>query len=624
MALTKPQMVVRAGLIRDYASRVYRGSGSQTSYWSLGELTGAVAVDLRGLANGTYVNGPVVARGLCLGQPEVACRRFDGFTNQYVDFGDFYDLVGAGGPAYTIEMIIRPFNAANTASQIILNKAGNFDIGTGLKLQGWVISLVNSTIVFSRYLEGVLVGRAVGPSSVPLYSYREHHISIRHGASQNIIVNVDGVDGTPVFSNTNIANTTIPMHLGHFSTGAANQYQGEVNNLRFYNVELPLTDSGDPAIVSVEENAKAAIGYDILPYIEAAGGGITIDRGEPSDGVQTNSEVQLTLANRMSNLPLSREHLWDELQADGPSSFWRLDEPYGSAYDDDVIQGGINGTLVNPANTSQRQPSLLPSGEGYSLQFTGPATPAYVTMGDNYDMLNRQPFTLHAIVRIAAFGAANHGVFQKLLVPELQGWQFLITFLGEVLLTRRNAGDDILATPAVIAAGTVYQIIGRYDGNELVIWVTPASGATTRYGPLASTRNLPDTAANLNIGANSGPTGAYFNGNMQDVVLYTKAVTDARIARWQLAFNKANATAGPFTIGSPQTSAFFRRFRQRTPINIACVQRGANGANAYWPLWRGEVWRKVLDYSPELSQQLVRLQCRSQMSVAFEHQITVG
>ena len=97
------------------------------------------------------------------------------------------------------------------------------------------------------------------------------------------------------------------------------------------------------------------------------------------------------------------------------------------------------------------------------------------------------------------------------------------------------------ATTGTLSTGTWYHIVGRYDGTNCRIYVNGSRVATT------ASASIPTNTNAVRIGENSGATGRYFNGYMDEV----RFSNIARSEGWIYAeYNTQNDPASYWAIGT--------------------------------------------------------------------------
>ena len=201
--------------------------------------------------------------------------------------------------------------------------------------------------------------------------------------------------------------------------------------------------------------------------------------------------------------------------APAPVSQWDFNEGTGTMAGDGV--GANNGTLAGDATWS----SDTPDGSGSSLTFDGSGD--YVSVSDHSSLHLTGELTLMAWVKETAVGQ-----YAK-VISRRTGYHFY--FLGvDNGHPYGGIGDDVSYTVtgksllmsldrwnhlAFVYDDAVDSMFLHFDGTERMTTVT---------------QSLPATAGvDLSIGADFQGSGHYFNGDVDDVAVYGRALTDGDI-----------------------------------------------------------------------------------------------
>lgn len=222
------------------------------------------------------------------------------------------------------------------------------------------------------------------------------------------------------------------------------------------------------------------------------------------------------------------------------SSFWRLGES-GTTANDSVgsrpgsYVGGLS-KQVEPHSTSEADRAVA---------FT--AAGQYVGVGDFYDFAGIAAFTIEAWVRPRA-GATPDG--QRVVskdgspggVPS--GWALTYRASGAISFSRwRSATTTTSTISPVLTGDRWYHVTGVYTGSEQRLYL---DGTLVASSPDAV--SLPDTTLPLRLGAAAeGSSPPAFPGALDDVAVYTSALSASRVARHA----QANCTYASLTRRTP-------------------------------------------------------------------------
>ncbi len=203
-----------------------------------------------------------------------------------------------------------------------------------------------------------------------------------------------------------------------------------------------------------------------------------------------------------------------------PVGFWRFSEGSGTAVANLGSGAGLDGTAAATATVAAgpRPPQFNGfEADNNARGFNG--TSAYV--GVNSSLLNnRGAFTVGGWVRQSAAQAARAGLFGQNDCVEFG-------FISAAQLQCWTPGGGSVDAPVSLALNTWYHILAVGNGSNLRIFtngVLAASGgsATASYG---------SSADRFNIGGNGifDATGNFFNGQLDEVVVYHRALTTNEI-----------------------------------------------------------------------------------------------
>jgi hypothetical protein len=203
---------------------------------------------------------------------------------------------------------------------------------------------------------------------------------------------------------------------------------------------------------------------------------------------------------------------------DNLAGWWKLDEGSGTTALDEM--GNYNGTL----GTGNSAPSWITSGKiGNGLQFDG--SNDYVSMGN---VLNQtSSFTVAAWIYPHDITTSG----QRIVVKDSSsdGWALSLGDGGSntVRFFIRDLSEIILDSTNIIQTNAWQHIVGVYDATagtkKLYINGSLNAGSTGLTGaPVSNT-------ANFGIGGNPDTTANFFDGNIDNVKIYEKALTAAEV-----------------------------------------------------------------------------------------------
>jgi hypothetical protein len=244
--------------------------------------------------------------------------------------------------------------------------------------------------------------------------------------------------------------------------------------------------------------------------------GLVARVGYSSNATGTNYPTWDALLLEYEQVPDAAANYANTVLADSPAGYWRLGELSGTTAT--AASGTPNGTYTNG-------PLLGMGGAVHdtdtSVRFDG--SNDYVTFGDVYDLTGTSNFSLEAWVKPAAAATANF----PMIISKYgtSGWNLYMENNAQpnadaVTFERLASGSDYASTATSLQPGTWYHVVATYDGSRMRIYLNGVLGDN-----LPSTRSLPDTATAMNIGG----TGDEFNGQIDEVAIYTTVLNQTRI-----------------------------------------------------------------------------------------------
>jgi uncharacterized repeat protein (TIGR01451 family) len=243
----------------------------------------------------------------------------------------------------------------------------------------------------------------------------------------------------------------------------------------------------------------------------------------------------------------------------GLVGYWAFDEASGSVATDGSGLGN-NGNIINATR--------VPGESGGALSFNGNA---YVDIPNNASMNFNGAVTMSAWINPQSIMAANDILSHGYSVSPIQA-VFMHIYQGRYEVgSQINNGTAFIAAAAVPASdvGTFVHLAGVYDGSTWTLYRNGVAVATTPSGTGSTTVN-----ANWAIGARGGGGSQFFNGVIDEVRLYQRALSAAEIGL--LAGQTINPGPGPastvFTAATlaPGAVANFT-FSQTVPTNSGCA-----------------------------------------------------
>jgi hypothetical protein len=246
------------------------------------------------------------------------------------------------------------------------------------------------------------------------------------------------------------------------------------------------------------------------------------------------SDSTITSSTKKSNLTVRSLSAIPSTISNGLVAYWTF---ANTAYD--LSGNGHNGTLSTITNTSDR---LGHTSGAYS--FNG--TSSYISVPDNAALrLSDTSFTLNAWVKIAAYNSSYGSVIlSKRITGANNGWNMSVTGALSspnptgVLSYGPGGGSTNAFGTTVIGLNTWHMVTSTYsygDSQKLRIYIDGVLSGTTSG---ISEANASITAL-LYIGADNPSIGSsyFFNGSLNDIRIYSRAVTPTEINQLYNALN---------------------------------------------------------------------------------------
>jgi Concanavalin A-like lectin/glucanases superfamily/Galactose oxidase-like, Early set domain/Glyoxal oxidase N-terminus/Purple acid Phosphatase, N-terminal domain len=259
------------------------------------------------------------------------------------------------------------------------------------------------------------------------------------------------------------------------------------------------------------------------------------NHSQPLTGLQpaTLYHYQVLSRDAAGNLASSSDGTFTTLALNpGLVSHWTLDEGSGLTAAD-ASGNGHTGTLVNG-------PTWTTAGRlGGALSFDG--VNDYVEIPNSPALGSPSTITLAAWINPRDPG--NPNVAQMIVgkYSGAAGGPYMLRINGAGRLRFRAGGTQVTTGPVLSSPNTWYHVAGTYNGSQLVIYLNGAVVLSQAWSG-----SEPDNGVNPTLGRNLDG-GAPFNGLLDDVRLYNRALSAAEIqdlaapatqsGRWSGVFN---------------------------------------------------------------------------------------
>jgi hypothetical protein len=351
------------------------------------------------------------------------------------------------------------------------------------------------------------------------------------------------MDGQPemTLNSTGLGILTLPSSNLHvngnaiiseqlFVGGSSGSSNLNVNGTIWYGLQTVSANAtlGDSSVVLVDsssDNITLTLPYagnvsgriynikktSLLNSVWITGAGNLIDDTSPIE--LANSTTTLSSVKVMSNgsqwYIIESKDLSATVAADNLVGWWKFDESVGSVVVDS--SGQNNDGVINGADFSD-------AGKfGYALDFNGSSDFISIATGNGVPIDN-EPYTISTWIKSDSSGSrgiigwGNYGSFNQVNAFRLHETNKLLNYWW---------ANDLTATSGDLT-GNWYHVVAKFDGVTREIIVNNESkGTDTPVGHIVPNTN------NFRIGSTNG--GEYFNGLIDDVRVYNRALTLAEI-----------------------------------------------------------------------------------------------
>lgn len=214
---------------------------------------------------------------------------------------------------------------------------------------------------------------------------------------------------------------------------------------------------------------------------------------------------------------------------------WNFDEGSGSTASNASDYGSLlNGTIANGSYAG-----LANCISGNCLTFNGTST--IVTCTNNTALDVTSAFTLSMWINRTA---TSSGILSLIRRDSSDTYAFYSAAGATSICVRfkDSSSSHHLGTAVTVPTGSWNHIVGTFDGRYINFYLNGVLSATTDTG---ATYTVGAGASDLIIGRNDAVTGRYFNGKMDEVRIYSSALTIVQIQeQYYAGLNKLLANGG--------------------------------------------------------------------------------
>ncbi|AQT67157.1 Alpha-amylase/pullulanase [Anaerohalosphaera lusitana] len=513
-------------------------------YYPMDETTGTTAGDVSQFGNdGTLVNGASFDTGSVTGQFATGLD-LDG-TDDHVEISN----LNLNSNTVTITAWVNPAATPSGWNGIVFNRAqdaAGLNFGSAGELRyhwdgtnwGWNSGLTPTVGSWN------FVALVVEPSQATIY--------LNNGGSTQSATN------TNTHAVQSFAGTT---YIGLDSNSGTRHFNGAVDDVRIYNYSMsaseiedvkdggtacgPLPIDGATGVLSSELSwveSSAATSYDV--YV---GTSSTAVANATTASSEYQGSVTGTTFDGSSILSENTQYFWriDTVTGGGTLAgavwdfttgaaldmvgFYKLDETSGSTAADSSGHGN-DGTVTGA--------SWVTGIDGNALSFDG--VDDVVNLGTGPSLSGQTDFTVSAWVKTTATAAGvivqqRNGGFNGEYVFNM-GSDGTLGFM----IYGNSAYQFSFSSTATVNDGEWHHVVAVRDGTDGYIYVDAGTPAT-------ASGTVRDLASNIGvgIGADIRDNNRYFNGLMDDVRIYDKALSSSEITDLHDAFTGGGDTTPP-------------------------------------------------------------------------------
>jgi hypothetical protein len=205
---------------------------------------------------------------------------------------------------------------------------------------------------------------------------------------------------------------------------------------------------------------------------------------------------------------------------DGPVAYWRLGEAVGTTTAHDETGHGHDGTYST--SCALGVPGALLNDGNTAVGFDGSAATVTVP-SPQLDFAGHTPFSAEGWLNVAEIGNGyHHAINHESQAGAREGYAVFEEGNGAIDFERFVAGQGFTLHGPIPAPGTWVYVVGTYDTGTLKLYVNGVLAGT-----LADARSANALADPLYLG--SGEVVKFFDGSIDEVAIYDRALTQAQI-----------------------------------------------------------------------------------------------
>ncbi len=536
------------------------------AYYTFNESNGTRANDFKSNLDGTITNGASYEK-LKFSLDDYRLD-FDGVSNKVtIPDNDRYDF-DATNDSFAISVFVKTTLNVNEQRMIVEKYDGSTPYPFVVRYNG-----TNGTVFAARY-DGTNYPYITSTDSVNDGNW--HHIVFtKNSTTDTIHLYIDGVEqGTGVAdTTTGITGNSAPITIG---TRANNTlfFDGEIAELSIFNRELNSTEVANLKTTKLRGNEKGLIGY--WPLSEASGSVATDkspfkNNGTINGATWVQSDINITdIYTNEATTPIQTLNIY--------TNDWRVENPTYSVddttkfdintttgklsfkdvsyategseynvtmtavggvesrartYSVNVVDATINSAPIfstdsnisTPENNVTVATTIQASDENVTnraMSFDG--TDDYINLGDNFDISTNDEFTYQAWINWDGENAGNH---QDILIKDQV---FLFGIHDKKINVNLGNGvtfsnNGILGNTTIPTNQWVHLTVTKDSSGILKAYFNGAFDGQNDVSAVTIAGNTNDAI----IGKFNRDNNNYFNGSLNDVRIWNKALTSTEI-----------------------------------------------------------------------------------------------
>jgi hypothetical protein len=526
-------------------------SSDIAGFWTLDEGSGATAFDQSANANDGIVDGADwSSRGKI-----ASALTFDG-AHDYVDLGSDPSL-DLGG-TFTVSAWVKPNmmrNYAGVVSKVIPDRTGTYSfmlvvhgngkIGAYEPSSGWVYSTTDGIntedwfhvawVVSDGMIYFYINGQPSGSGSFPYTDNPDHHVFLGSWYSYHTSYDFDGLIDEVIIYNRALTDEEIAGQYGAWMKSAiANDASGggldiqagdqvvitftsatQGNEINASNIDTVLALSDGHSWKDGSGNIGSAVWSSNIYANDTLTITLSTDISAPTVEWHDTITLDGTIidangANILDNI-LITENFGINSPAEHIIADWRLEENTGTIAVDETVNQN-DGTIYGAAWTTEGQ-------FGNALNFDGYND--YVIVSDSPSLNPRKSITVELWAKSDTTYWNNHGNLLS------KNYAYLLYPIRNTKILRFSIYDNGWHHVEYLSTKDLtewHHYVGVYDGWTLKIYEDGELMNSVNY-----TGDIDYSADNLYIGRYDGYS-YYFDGTIDEVVLYDRALSDEEVA----------------------------------------------------------------------------------------------